>query len=137
MNYDPDCVYYTSFVFDAFLFLVWGLYALGLLGTYSKSWPHYVFLIFALALMVMGIFALIQIFTKNSTAPSRHANYVKYRMWTIYGLIIAGIIVLALWLIYGFAGGYAAGWVIGAAISACFPFFFDAGILHGYHANFQ
>ena len=136
MNYDPDCVYYTSFIFDAILFLCWGLYALGLLGVYSRHWPHIIFLIFALLLAAMGVFAIVQIVTKKTTAPNRHARYVKYRMWIIIAYCVLAVVMLILWLAYGFGNKYDGGWVIGAAISAALPFAIDAAILHGYHKNF-
>ena len=137
LNYDPNCVYYTSFIFDAILFCIWGIYALALLAEYQYYWPHIVFLIFALLLLGMGIFAIVQIFTKNSSAASRHGQYVRFRLWAIIAYIVLAIVMLILWLSFGFSQKYRAGFVIGAAISAALPFAVDACLLHGYHENFK
>ena len=85
----------------------------------------------------MGIFAIVQIVTKKTSAPSRHANYVKFRMWAIIAYIVAAVVMIILWLAFGFSAGYPAGFVIAAAISAALPFGIDAAILHGYHKNFE
>ena len=137
MNYDPDCVYYTSFIFDAILFICWGGYSLGLLGMYRNYWPQFVFVAFSLLLLAMGIFSIVQIFTKNTSAPNRHARYVKFRMWAIIAYIVCACIMVALWLGWGFSQHYDSGWLISAAISSAVPFLVDAAVLHGYHKNFE
>ena len=137
LNYDPNCVYYTSYIFDAILFIYNAAYALGTLsGVRSNAWPHIIFLIISLLILAMGIFAVIQIFTKNTSAGSRQGNYVKYRMWIIIGLVIAAIIVFIFWFIYLANSYYSAGDQIGYALGSALPFLIDAAVLHGYHKNF-
>ena len=137
LNYDPDCVYYTSYVFDAIIFIYNAAYAFGTLNPVrSSAWPHIIFLIVSLLILAMGIFAIIQIFTKNSSASSRQANYVKFRMWIIYGLVIAAIVIFVFWILYLTAKNYSSGDVIGYGLGSAIPFLVDAAILHGYHKNF-
>ena len=135
LNYDSSCVFYTMYGFDAFLFIVWGAYAFGLLGRYVY-WPQIIFIIFSVILLLMGIFALVQIFTKNSSAAGRHANYTKYRMWIIIAYIVLAVVMFILWLIWGVTSKVIAGFWIAAAISSAIPYLFNAAVLHGYHANF-
>ena len=137
LNYDSDCVYYTSFVFDAIIFIYNAAYALGNMGgVRSKAWPHIIFLIMSIAIFCMGVFAIIQIFTKNSSAGSRHANYVKYRMWVIYALVILAIVIFILWILYFSANNGTFSNSIGYALESAIPFLVDAAVLHGYHQNF-
>ena len=86
----------------------------------------------------MGIFAVIQIFTKNTSAGSRHANYVKFRMWIIYALVILAIVIFILWILYfsGYAYSVPFGTQLGYALGSALPFIIDACVLHGYHKNF-
>ncbi len=133
LNYDSTCVYYTAYVFDA-IFFFWNVaYAGGILNSF---WPSYIFLIVAIILIAMGVFAVIQIFTKNTSASSRQATYVKCRMWVIYGLVIVGIVLFILWIIWGVGQKVSGSKYIGYGLGNAIPFIVDAAILHGYHNNF-
>ena len=134
LNYDSTCVYYTAYVFDAILFL-WNVAYAG--GVYRGGhWPSIIFLIFSIILIAMGIFAIVQIITKNTSAPSRQAMYAKYRMWIIYALVIFAIAIFILWIIYGISAKVDSGFYIGWGIGNAIPYLVDAAVLHGYHANF-
>ena len=135
LNYNDPCPYYTSFIFDAWLFIMWSGYSLGGLGRY-KSWPHIIFIIISLCLLVMGIWAIIHLFTKDKGGFHK-ANYVKYRMWAIYGLVILAIVMFILWLIWGIATKADTGFWIGAGIYSALSLLIDAAVLHGYHENFK
>ena len=121
--------------FDACLFILWSIYALALLGRYIY-WPQIIFVIFCLILLAMGVFALVQIFTKKSSAPGRHPQYTKFRLWVIIAYIVLAIVMFILWLIWGIANGIWAPIWINAALSSAIPYLINAAILHGYHANF-
>ena len=133
LDYNPNCVYYTSFIFDAWLFIMWSAYSLGGLGRY-KAWPHIIFVIICLCLLVMGVWAIIHLFTKDKGGFHK-ANYVKYRMWVIYGLLILAAVMFILWILYGLIAKDGGVW-IGGAIYASLSLVIDAAILHGYHENF-
>ena len=134
LDYESKCIFYTMHIFDAFLFLWWSLYALGGLGAY-KAWPHIIFLIFSLCLLVMGIWAVVIIF-KAEGAKFGRDKYVKYRMWVIYGLLIAAVVLFILWIIYGLAADVESSAWVGGGIYSALPLIIDAAVLHGYHENF-
>ena len=91
LNFDPTCVYITSFILDVVLFLWTAPYGFGHTGWY-KSWPYWIFQIIAIVAILMAIFAVIQLITKNSTASSRHATYVQCRMYTIIARAVGGAV---------------------------------------------
>ena len=136
MNYDANCVYYTSHIFDAVILLWWGIYGFVWIGA-AYAWPYIIYLIFALLLACLGIFSIVQCFTKNTSAPNRAQLYLKLRLWAIIGYFIAAIILLILWIIFGavYLKEYFA-WVIGPAFATVLPLVVDGCVLHGYHKNF-
>ena len=134
LEYDNSCIFYTMHIFDALLFLLWSVYSLGGLGAY-RAWPHIIFLIFCICLLIMGIWAIVIIFKKEGPKFSRE-KYVKYRLWVIIGLIIAAVIFFILWIIYGAAAKVSSGVWVGGGIYAALPLLIDAAVLHGYHSNF-
>ena len=135
LNYSPSCVYHTSFMFDAFLFITWAIYALAGLGEY-KQWPHIIFAVFCVLLLVMGIWAIVNLFMYGK-GGFRIAYYVMARMIVIISLLSFAIIIFILWIIYGASKdneGYKT-W-LGGALYSSISLVVDALILHGYHLNF-
>ena len=98
LQYDPNCVYYTSFILDALLCLYLAPLGFGLAN--YNFWPYYIYLAVSIASFLMAIFAIVQIITKNSSAGSRHANYVQCRLYFIIGLAIAAAILFVLFMVY-------------------------------------
>ena len=90
-------------------------------------------MLFGLALVGMGIFSIVQMVTKNSSAVSRQALYAKLRLFLIIAIVVMGIILFALVLLVlnGKANDK-----VNLGISLAIPLFVNAAILHGYHANF-
>ena len=86
----------------------------------------------------MGIFAIVQIVTKNSSAASRKATYIKCRMWVIIGLVVIGIVLFILYIIYG-STDKGIGWDVGLVwgLNALISYLISAAVLHGYHTNFS
>ena len=131
LQYDPTCVYYTSFILDALLCLYLAPYGFGFAN--YNYWPSYIYLAASIASFLMAIFAIVQIITKNSSAPSRHGNYVKCRLYFIIGLAIAAAILFVLYMTYT-DRYYKPN--IRWALQIAAPFLFNAAFLHSYHENF-
>ena len=132
LNFDPTCVYFTSFILDAILLIWLTPYGFGHSKWYAY-WPQWIFFIASLVALLMAIFAIIQVITKNSSASSRHATYVQCRLYTIMGLAIGGLILFVLGLTYYKADfKYKLQW----AFEFGSPLIFLAAALHSYHENF-
>ena len=134
LEFNPACVYITSFIFDAWLFIAWSGYGLNGLRT-GRSLPSLVFLAISILLLVMGIWAIINIFSKDKGGFHK-AEYVKYRMYAIYGLVLGAIIMLVVWFVYAAQNNQKSDYWINGAIASALPLLIDAAVLHGYHANF-
>ena len=134
LDFNPSCVYITSFIFDAWLFIAWSGYGLNGLRA-GSSLPSLVFLAISLLLLVMGIWAIINIFTKEKGGFHK-AEYVKFRMFAIYGLVLAAIIMFAVWFLDGTQKNQKSDYWINGAINSALPLLIDAAVLHGYHVNF-
>ena len=132
LNFDPTCVYFTSFIFDALIFLWTAPYAFGYNGW--GFWAYYIYLAVAICSLLMAIFAIIQIITKNSSASSRHATYVQARMYMIIGLAITAILLFVLYFVAwkGHSNRDKMNWGLRIAL----PLLFNAALLHSYHENF-
>ena len=128
-------MYYTSYIFDAILFLWHTAFAFGS-GRYN--WAGIIWIICSLFILFMGIFSLVQIFTRDSSAASRRDTYIKCRMWVIIGLVVIGIVLFILYIIYG-TTDKAVGWGKGLlwGLNALISYLISASVLHGYHTNFS
>ena len=132
LNFDPNCVYFTSFIFDTLIFLWTAPYAFGTNGW--GFWAYYIYLAIAICSLLMAIFAIIQIITKNSSASSRHATYVQCRLFMIIGLAVGGILIFILYMVAwkGHNNNDKINWSLRIAA----PLLINAAILHSYHENF-
>ena len=135
LNFDPTCVYFTSFILDVVFYLWLAPYGFGNGKGYYNYWPSWIFFIASIVALAMAIFAIIQLITKNSSASSRHATYVQCRLYTIIGLAVGGIILFVIFMIDS------AHWGNGSqrlrwALEWASPLIFSAAALHCYHENF-
>ena len=132
LNFDPNCVYFVSYILDICI-LVWLTpYGLGQRNWYD-NWPQWIFFIASVVALLMAIFAVIQIITKSSSAGSRAASYTQARLYTILGLAIGGIILFILGMTYVKGSNeYRLRWALefGSPLMLC------AAALHSYHENF-
>ena len=100
LNQDPNCVFFTSHIFDVVLFWWYTGYALSnRTGNSKAGTADLISLIFGLALIAMGIFSIIQMVTKNSSAVGRQALYAKLRLYLIIAIVVIGILLFALVLL--------------------------------------
>jgi hypothetical protein len=133
LNFDADCVYYTSYIFDAVLFLWHTAFALGSRHWY---WAGIIWIVCSIFILFMGIFAIVQILTRNTSAASRKVTYIKCRLIVIIGLVVLGIIICILYILYGASVDRPAkGFEFG--LNALISYLISAAVLHGYHANFS
>ena len=128
LEYNSDCVYYTSFIFDAWLFLLWS--GFGFHGLSNVSAQSLAGVIISICLLVMGVWAIIHLFTK-SRGGFHKSNYVYFRLMVIYGLLIGAIILLVLWILLDTRGHKSYG------LYPVISLVINAAILHGYHENFS
>ena len=133
LKFDPTCVYYTSFILDAILFLWLCPYGFSY-NSWWSYWPNWIFMIASIVALLMAIFAVIQIITKNSSASSRHATYVQCRLYTIIGLAIGGILLFVLAMVN--SNGWPFKTRFEYALRHAFPLIISAAALHCYHENF-
>ena len=133
LNFDPTCVYFASFILDVVFYLWIAPYGFGHSSWY-RSWPIWIFQIAAVVALLMAIFAIIQLITKQSSASSRHATYVQCRMYSIIGLAIGGIILFVIGLTY--YRNYSMDFRVRWAFEFGFPLLGSAAALHCYHENF-
>ena len=132
LNFDPNCVYFTSFIFDTLIFLWAAPYGFGTNGW--GFWPYYIYMAVAICSLLMAIFAIIQIITKNSSASSRHATYVQARLYMIMGLAIAAVLLFVLYMVL--LGGNNTGVKVEWGMRVAMPLLLNAAFLHSYHENF-
>ncbi len=133
LNFDSNCVYLTSHIVDALIFLSYIFYNFTAVGVGMRGGlPYICQLIFGFILLAMGIFAIFQLVTKNTSAASRQAQYTQYRLYTIIAFVVFAIIIFALFVLTFKGDGK-----VGFGISAAVPLLIDALILHGSHANFS
>ena len=132
LNFNQDCVYYTTYAFDFLIFcnsLAYrggqGFGGGGLIGTIA--------FIVAVLFFLLGIFAIVQAITKNSSAASRKDQYVMCRMYAIYAYL-AFAVIFFLWCILTLSGTF--GQKLNAALNVALINLINAAILHGYHENF-
>ena len=135
MQYEDNCVYYTAHILDALFFFFWGFYGFNVWSV--GGFVPLLMVIVGFCFLAMSIFALIQVFTKNSSAATRKANYVKFRFFAIIGLVIAGILFCILWIVWGMGKNVQSSVYINYAISSLIPFVVDAALLHSYHKTFE
>ena len=143
MNYSPDCVYYVSHIFDILIFFSPFGNAGGLdiingkgVGKGNAGWVSLIWFISSLFFLCMCVFAIIQIFTKNSSAGSRQATYIKGRLLAIVGLVALGLILFGLNILYALTNNYAISKGVEWGLNVFISYLISAMVLHGYHPNF-
>ena len=133
LQFDPSCVYFTSFILDILLFLWMAPYGFGYKNWWNY-WPNWIFAVASFVALLMAIFAVIQLITKSSTATTRHATYAQCRLNTIIGLAIGAIILFVFAMVN--TNGWATNTRLEWSLKYAAPLILSAIGLHSYHENF-
>ena len=131
LNFDQNCVYYTTYAFDFLIFCNSLAFrggmggGGGLIGTIAY--------VVAVLFFLLGIFAIVQAVTKNSSAASRKEQYTMCRMYAIYAFLVAAVFFF-LYIFIFLSGSFSV--KLNAALNVGLINLINAAILHGYHENF-
>ena len=135
LNFDANCVYITSHIFDILVFLWLGPYGYGIAHDSIGYWPYYIYVAVSIVAILMAVFSVVQLITKSSSASQRSATYAQARLYTIIGLALAGIALFVLFMVYHDNKYYKKA-NMETAFQIALPLVFDALLLHSYHENF-
>lgn len=155
-GYDASCVYSAAYGFDAILFGLWTIQALGTFSNSNAGLYVLINLAFALVLLVITVFAIIHLCNKNKymaqgILKQKNEFYLKLRLGFC---IFLGIMALVLFIVYlvvvqaalkdqkdafggrAYTDSAATAGALSVAFGVAIPLIIDIIVLFGYRQSF-